>query len=211
MTRIRTTEALVLKTYDIGDADRFCILLTASDGRVTAVAKGARNLTSRLAGAVQSFQHLRVDLAEHSSGFYMRSAECIRSFDQIRVDIQRFALAHRASELLLHFLHDTEPQESIFDLAREFFTLCDAERCSLLFPTFQLMLMKELGLLPVFDGAPYSSELCAYLRARSALAERRKISLAEGDHKELSRLCEELLREHLSFPLRSKGALIHAL
>ena len=42
MGRLHLCEALVLKTYDIGDADRLCILLTNTRGRIAVVAKGVR-------------------------------------------------------------------------------------------------------------------------------------------------------------------------
>ena len=125
MGRVRTCEALVLKTYDIGDADRLCVLLTDTDGRLAVRAKGVRKLGSKWGSAMQSFQYLKVDLAEHSSGFYLRSAQCLSSFSRIRRDLEKFVLASRGSELLLHFLHDTEPSERIFALAREYFALCD--------------------------------------------------------------------------------------
>lgn len=182
MGRMNTTEALVLKTYDVGDADRFCILLTRSQGRVAVIAKGVRKLQSKLSGATQSFQHLQVDLAEHSSGNYLRSAKCISSFDGIRQNTQKFVMASRGAELLLHFLHDTDPVPSIFELAREYFSECDRGVNDLIFPTFQLRLMKELGLLP--EG---SLDV-----------------LNSGDHRKIYCFCDEVLREHLSFPLKSE-------
>ncbi len=245
MGRLKTTNALVLKTYDIGDADRFCVFLTESEGRVMVVAKGARKPQSKLSGALQSFQSLRVDLAEHSSGFYLRSAECLASYDHIRQDLQRFLLASKGAELLLHFLHDTEPQSSIFVLACDFFRECDRSFHDLLFPTFQLMLLKELGLLPSFEEglrhaeqAPrrastpfvlrthsaqhdvsgavskhlarrgeFSSSLCSYLVSTDSLADRLTIDLSQNDQRELQVLCDELLHDHLSFPMKSNAVL----
>ncbi len=186
MGRLNTTEALVLKTYDVGDADRFCIFLTASQGRIAVMAKGVRKLTSKLSGATQSFQHLQVDLAEHSSGMYLRSAKCISSYDGIRQNTEKFVMASRGAELLLHFLHDTDPIPSIFELAREYFSECDQNVNDLLFPTFQLKLMKELGLLP----------------------ERSLEILGCGDSRKIACFCDEVLREHLSFPMRSDQVLI---
>lgn len=241
MSRIHTTEALVLKAYDVGDADRFCILLTESNGRVTAIAKGVRKLGSRLAGSVQSFQHLRVDLAEHSSGFYLQSAECLASFDHIRLDLPRFFLASRAAELLLHFLHDTEPQSSIFTLAREFFEECDTKGNDVLFSTFQLILLEELGFLPSFSAelrhaeqAPQRAStpldlrsrsaqhdvsgavskhlarvslpsplLCSYLLSKESFLKRSSMNLSVEDQKQVRILCDTLLQDHLSFPMKS--------
>lgn len=193
MARTLTTEALVLKTYTIGDADLFCILLTQSHGRVTATAKGVRKLGSKLSGALQTFQHVRLDLAEHTSGYYVRSANCLNSFSSIRSDLSQFTLASRGAELLLHFLHDTEPHPEIFSLAHQFFSECEKGEASFLFEMFQLMLMKELGILPESSDVPQPMSIMDH-----------SIRVPE-DTKALMRLCDELLREHLSFPLRSVG------
>lgn len=201
MGRLHTSEALVLKTYDIGDADRFCILLTESNGRLAVCAKGVRKLSSKWGSAIQSFQHIRVDLAEHSSGMYLRSAECLSSFSSIRTDVRRFTLASKGAELLMHFLHDTEPSPSIFSLAREYFEECDQQLNTLLFPTFQMMFLKELGLLPMYqrDDSPFS----AYLNSDEPLGQRSKMLLSSEDQRKAQKLCDELLQDHLSFPLKS--------
>ena len=143
----------MLRTTEVGEADRFCILLSALHGRIAVAAKGVRRPESKWVGAIQSFQHLRVDLAEHSSGYILRSAECIASFPRLRADVAKFVLAARGSELLLRLLHDADPEEGIFPLAREYFAACDEEATPLLFPTFLLTLFSRLGLLPSFDDA----------------------------------------------------------
>ena len=207
MGRTLISEALVLKTYDIGNADRLCVLLIASLGRTIVTAKGVRKLSTKWSSALQSFQHIRVHLAEHSSGLYLRSAESLSSCLGIRKDIERFTLASRGSEILLCLLHGTEPNASLFALAREYFDCCDGEegRLSLLFPSFLLMLLAELGLLPSFEeGRPERTPaLQAYLCSQKSLRERADTSLSKEDRWVLTTLCTELLQDHLSFPLRS--------
>ena len=200
MGRTCTCEALVLKTYDIGDADRLCILLTDARGRIAVVAKGVRKLSSKWGSAMQSFQHLKVELAEHSSGMYLRSAQCLSSFSQIRGDLEKFVLASRGSELLLHFLHDTEPSEKIFALAREYFVLCDEKVRSLLFPVFQLSLLSHLGLLSSLDD---EKAFPSSLKLSGTFRECVQQQLSKHDQEKLKVVCEALLRDYLSYPLKS--------
>ena len=209
MARTETCEAITLKTYDIGEADRLCIFLTNTHGRIAVRAKGVRKLTSKWGSSVQSFQHLTLDLAEHSSGYYLRSATCIESFPSLRTDLQKFSIAARGAELLLHFLHDTEPSDAIFALAREYFEQCDAALNDLLFPTFQLMLLKELGLLPTYKSD--DAALTSYLNSTASLSDRLHAKLSLEEQKKLTRVCDALLADHLSFPLKStKTAAISA-
>lgn len=209
--KIHTCEAIVLKTYDIGDSDRYCILLTPEHGRIAVCAKGVRKITSKMGSAIQSFQHLRVDLAEHSSGMYLRSARCVSSFSEIRKDMEKFSIASRGCELLLHFLHDTHPSEDIFAISLDYMNLCNDNLRSALFPTFQLMLLRELGLLPSFhEDKSLSNDLRSYLCSSASLAERIAIELSEVEEQRLRVLCHNILKEHLQFPLKSDGANIQS-
>ncbi len=49
------TEGLILKSYNLGDADKIIVLLTQSEGLVRGVAKGAKRLKSRFGGTLEPF------------------------------------------------------------------------------------------------------------------------------------------------------------
>jgi DNA repair protein RecO (recombination protein O) len=51
-------DGIVLRTQKLGAADRLVTLLTLKNGRVRAVAKGARHAKSRFAGRLEPFSHL---------------------------------------------------------------------------------------------------------------------------------------------------------
>ncbi len=54
-----TTPALVLRTRDYGEKDRWVTLLTPEDGRVDVLAKGVRSLTSKRRSALQAGNLIR--------------------------------------------------------------------------------------------------------------------------------------------------------
>ena len=56
--------ALVIRTYDFGEADRVVVLLTKEHGLVRSVAKGVRRANSRFGSRLQPFVHLDVNLYE---------------------------------------------------------------------------------------------------------------------------------------------------
>lgn len=199
-----TCEALVLKAYDIGEADRFCIFLTETKGRLPVCAKGVRKLGSKWGSAIQSFQHLRVDLREHTTGWYLQSAECLSSYAALRQDMQKFLLVNQGSELLLRLLHGEDHCGALFALTRDYFQcVAEEDRASLL-PSFQLSLLSLLGLLPNFTDVPSLSPILrAFLASTAPLRERVKTPLSTDDRETLERLSATFLHDHLSFPLRS--------
>ena len=59
-----TADALILRTYKLGEADRIVVFLTADRGKRRGVAKGARRLRSRFSGGLEPFTRGRVAYVE---------------------------------------------------------------------------------------------------------------------------------------------------
>lgn len=57
-------EAVVLRTYQLGEADRIICLLTRGHGKVRAVARGVRRTSSKFGSRLEPFTHVDVQFAE---------------------------------------------------------------------------------------------------------------------------------------------------
>jgi DNA repair protein RecO (recombination protein O) len=55
-----SADALILRTYKLGEADRIVVFLTRDRGKKRGVAKGARRTKSNFAGALEPLTHVRV-------------------------------------------------------------------------------------------------------------------------------------------------------
>ena len=149
MTRVRLCEAIVLRTWDIGEADRFCIFFTRECGTMHARAYGARRLHSVLSGGVLPFRHVHIELTQTHGHWVVRSARAV-------ADIARheqmaplsFAFLSQGVELLLHLIEDEEPLPEVFDLLKQFIHMMTTRtESSSLLTVFTLRLLHLLGLL----------------------------------------------------------------
>ncbi len=159
----RSTEALILKTHDIGEADRLCILLTKDFGRIAARARAVRKLTSRHGGSLLPLQYVTVELAESGSSYTVARAVCIDSHDACRKDFARFLAAEQMVNLLLKHLEDATPVPTLFHLASDFLTLQKTYPPAFLFSAFALAFFHEIGTLPslrhsIITHVPLSSQ-----------------------------------------------------
>ena len=57
---LHTADALILRTYKLGEADRIVVFLTRDRGKKRGVAKGARRQRSRFIGALEPMTEVRV-------------------------------------------------------------------------------------------------------------------------------------------------------
>jgi DNA repair protein RecO (recombination protein O) len=57
---LHSADALILRTYKLGEADRIVVFLTRDRGKKRGVAKGARRPRSKFVGALEPLTHVRV-------------------------------------------------------------------------------------------------------------------------------------------------------
>ena len=84
-------DAIVLRTQDLGEADRIVTLLTRRTGRVRAVAKGVRRTKSRFGARLEPFTHADLQLHTGRSLDVITQAETVRAYgEQLWPDYPRY-------------------------------------------------------------------------------------------------------------------------
>jgi len=96
------TEALVLRAVDFGESDRIVHLLTPALGLLPAIAKGARRSRRRFPGTLDLLNRLAVQVERRRPAVLARleSARLLHTYEAVRGDASRFALACYLLELL---------------------------------------------------------------------------------------------------------------
>ena len=79
-SKLYRDEAIVLRTYTLGEADRIIVMLTRTRGQVRAVAKGVRRTTSRFGARLEPFSMIDVQLPEGRSLDVVAQVETIEPF-----------------------------------------------------------------------------------------------------------------------------------
>ena len=65
--RLVTTDAIVLRSYNLAESDRIVLCLTRSSGLIRAVAKGARRMKSRFGAALEPFTVIKLSFHEREN------------------------------------------------------------------------------------------------------------------------------------------------
>jgi DNA repair protein RecO (recombination protein O) len=115
-SRTYRAEAIVLKTLDLGEADRILTLLTRHFGKVKAIAKGIRRPTSRLAGYAEPLSHATFQLARGRELDVLTGAESRSTYRLIREDLDRIAAGWYIAEIADRSTAEGSPAAPVFDL-----------------------------------------------------------------------------------------------
>lgn len=78
------TEAIVLKKKQLLQKDILITLLTLERGKVSVIAKGIKNITSKRAPHIQTGNLLNVNLSDKGHVFYLQGTDLISAFSAIR-------------------------------------------------------------------------------------------------------------------------------
>ena len=113
-------EGIVLRTRNLGEADRIVTVYTRERGKVECVARGARRARSRLMGGTQLFTYARFLMFSGRNLDSLNQAEIKESFAKLREDLIQLGYASYLAELLDTMTEPGEPSEDIF------FALLDA-------------------------------------------------------------------------------------
>lgn len=111
-----TTKALVLREVRYKEADRILTLLTVSDGKITAKARGALRKSSRTAAATQQLSWSEMTLFGNRGKWTVNEASVLEPFSGLQTDIARFALGSYFAECLEAFSVEDQPDGALLQL-----------------------------------------------------------------------------------------------
>jgi DNA repair protein RecO (recombination protein O) len=146
-------EAIVIRTRDFDEADKVLVMLTREEGKISAVAKGARRPRGRYAAAAQIFTQVKASLFHGRNLDTLSQIEIVESFRHLREDLVRMAYASYLCELMDEMLREKQRSESAFLLLLTTLHLLNATEIDPE-PTrraFELKLFSILGFRPSFE------------------------------------------------------------
>ena len=112
---LKESEAIILRTFPLGEGDRLVSFLDRQSGRVRGVARGARMPKSRFGSTLEMLSYIRIWYFEREGRELVRINQCelIESFLDVQRDYSSsigFALVSEVAESVLEERETAEPQ-----------------------------------------------------------------------------------------------------
>ncbi len=172
--RKHKTEALVLKSRELGEADRLLTFLAPDLGKISAVARGARKTKSKLAAGVELFSRGDFILFRGKTLYTVTGQQIIERFIHLRQDPALYAYGVYFSELVERALPEETgppppvnrspvnrpPPNQVPDDNRDIYhlllngwrSLACTRDLFLFARSFELKLLQVMGCAPHLDG-----------------------------------------------------------
>ncbi len=113
---LHTGDALVLRTYRLGESDRIVVLLTRDRGKKRGVARGGARSRKRFGGALEPFTHVRVSYQEREQRDLVRLDYADVLGSPLTAGGEACTYASYFAELLDEWAPENDPQERLYRL-----------------------------------------------------------------------------------------------
>jgi DNA repair protein RecO (recombination protein O) len=201
-----TADALVLRTYKLGEADRIVVFLTRDRGKKRGVAKGARRQRSRFMGALEPLTEVRVAYfeSERRELVGLNYAEPIRSPMTLDAS-ETLGYVEYFAELLDEWAQEADADERLYRLGASMLQALSAGApVEPLARYFEYWLLRLQGLYPETHRA-LSPEAISFLAASRGVPPHQvgELPAARGVLRELEGVHRTLITMHLEKSLKS--------
>lgn len=114
----RETEAIILKTFSLGEADRLVSFFGRHSGRMRGVAAGARRIKNRYGSSLELLSHVQVWYTERETRDLVRIQQCelLESFHKSQSDYSLSTGLALVSEISEQVLPEHEAADAMFRL-----------------------------------------------------------------------------------------------
>jgi DNA repair protein RecO (recombination protein O) len=202
-----SADALILRTYKLGEADRIVVFLTSDRGKKRGVAKGARRPRSRFVGALEPLTHVRVAYFEKEQRelVSLNYSEPSRSALSSGT-IEGLACAAYFAELIDEWAAESHEDERLYRLGVSMVeALVAGVPAEPLTRYFEFWLLSLQGVYPAARVQTLSSGAQAFLTAARKIGPQELPGLSIGRPilRELESLHRSLIAMHLEREPRS--------
>lgn len=117
MAQENVVEALVLRRWEVGEADKRLCLFTRELGKVYALARGSRRAASKMASLTEPLCRIQTRLIEGRVNLIVAQPQPLGAFSCLHFDMERLSCALALCEVLDRSLPEGQPNEVLFDMS----------------------------------------------------------------------------------------------
>lgn len=140
-----TTEGLILKRKNFGEADRVVTILTSRFGKISVIAKGVRRITSRRAGNVEVLNRVRLHLFKSTKNFNLQEAESIEVFATLKENLTLATTAFHIIELVDRLVPEEQVNPQVYELTVSILQILEKNPRQIFIRAFEVKLLSSLG------------------------------------------------------------------
>ena len=160
MQHFQSTSGIVIKTKTTKESDIFVTLLTPGLGKITCLAKGAKNIKSSRLGSLQLGNIIKVHLYQKNDFLWLSESISISQFLRVKKNLTQLNLLFYFLEILNYFIADNQQINGIYQISESVITAINRNNLAD-FLKYELEFIQSLGfglppeIQPLYDQHDY--------------------------------------------------------
>lgn len=122
MPHFHNTLGIVIKSKTIKESDLIVTLLTPNLGKITVLAKGAKNIKSSRLGSLQLGNIIKAHLYQKNDFLWLAESTTVSQFLRTKKNLTQLNLLFYFLELLNYFIADNQQINTIYPIAEKVIT-----------------------------------------------------------------------------------------
>jgi len=156
------TNAIVLKSINYKDKDKIYTLFTEHLGKISAMARGVRKISSRRGGNLDSLNYISIKITERDGGFKdIDEVVTLNSFKNIKSDYEMSLKAYYLADLIHRNMEENSEDTQVFKLFKKVLEILDQKSLNidLAILFFEIQFLKHFGYFPELPIDPGISDV----------------------------------------------------
>ncbi len=143
------TKAIILKTADLGEADRLLTIYSKEFGKIRVIARGVKKVSSKLRYHLEPLSYSQFILVEGKQNKIVKDSILMNQFLSIKKDLNKVKTAYKIVDLIDQLIVGEEKDDNIWELILQVFKIISKkEENPQIVEEFRNSLLKLLGYDP---------------------------------------------------------------
>lgn len=199
-----TTEGIIVKRSNFGEADRILTIVTPFKGKIKVLAKGVRRITSRRGGNVEMLNKVKIQVFHGRGLDLLTEAESFLTFPKIKNDLLLSSYGSHLAELSDRLLPEEQPNPQVYNLLVTALELLEKNPRQIFIRAFEVKLLSVLGFWAL-NQVREVGEIREILRKlqQGSWAEIGETDISQDQALEVEKILRYYIEKVLEAPLRS--------
>lgn len=158
MDKQKKTNGILLKRFDLNEADQILTFITEDQGKISLIAKGSRRLKSKFCGRLEPFYHLSLNYFQGRDLSHLNEADIIEVLSPIESDLKSKSILFFIAEVTAKLVPENQECQEIYELLKGCLLHLEEGRSEVLLHAYLIKLLTCLGFMSPWNVCSRSSE-----------------------------------------------------
>lgn len=158
MEQQKKTKGIVIRRFNLNEADQIITLMTEDEGKISVLAKGSRRLKSRFCGRLEPFYHLSLNYFQGRDLGHLNEAEILDVYSPLESDLKSKSILFYMAEITAKLVADGQDCQEVYHLLRQCLTDFEESCSEIILHAYLVKLLTQLGFMAPWDCCSRSNE-----------------------------------------------------